>query len=51
MIEKRNAYILIRKPEERRQLGKTILDGIILTWILKEKSVREWNGFIWPNTG
>jgi hypothetical protein len=33
MVEKRNAYILIRKPEENKQLGRTILDEIILSWI------------------
>jgi hypothetical protein len=52
MYSMRNPYILIRKYEEKRPLGRPRLEGmIILEWIFEKLDVRMWTGFIWFKIG
>jgi hypothetical protein len=50
--EKRNAYrILVRKPEEKRPLGRPRRGWTILKWILERYDGMVWIGLIWPRIG
>jgi len=53
MDEVRNVYkVLVGKPEMKRLLGSSGIDGrIILKYILEKQGVRSWTGFVWLRIG
>jgi hypothetical protein len=44
--------VLVERPEGKRQLGRSSIDGsIILKWILKKSVGSAWTGLIWLMIG
>jgi len=45
-------WVLVEKPEEKRPLGRSGIDGrIILRWIFRKWDVGAWTGLIWLKIG
>jgi len=52
IVNQQAMRILVGKPEEKRPLGKSDIDGrTILRWIFKKWDVGAWTGLIWLRIG
>jgi hypothetical protein len=52
IVNQQATQVFVGKPEEKRPLVKSGIDGsIILRWIFRKWDVGAWTGSIWLRTG